>query len=674
MDTTKEQHPPGLTITPNAITPENCAALQHWLQHDEAIPWEHAVEGRRVAQFGVRYDYQTQSVDLTPVTPLPHVLRQWLPGLTAEYTQCIVNEYSPNDSIPFHTDAPLFGPNILVFCMGEARPLLLRRQLVEDVEAKTCSLSIHHGSSYQMSGETRHMWEHAVPAGTGRRTSLTFRSLVEGAARCSRKLSRFSDMERELALTRASLEQSHDDMTARLQQLHGCEEANVALLERVQRLERGAKAAAAKERTWKRERGELRLENNKLAQQLVTLEDEVVHFMNTKGLMEGERESSRGERSGERDKRRKRKKKREKRKRNRNRVAGGEDEMSEEMCPICGERRGSCVHTKVALHAGMSGGRRGGGGGGGGEGGGVKRGSGIAAVERHDDVAVSSDDSDASSSWSKPRKKNKKKRKNKHHHHQHQEHQEHQEKEEEETDSEAEEAAYRGGKVATSPQSANSASSLLGAVSWLGSTGLSAVGSAVAGTAAWVMGEEENGSGSDNFSEYSIDSDLSDVPAAAAAVAAVPVAAGREGKESTKATISDDNRRASRGRTMLHSSSRQAEQLPTSPTTTTRDKPQAAAAAAAAAASARRMKRGQGVSDDVIKSGMSDKPKRSMAKGSGRKTEMLKPPSNAVLGMSTGLQRVVRGGGVNNNMHSGVSRGERMKKQPPMKVVRGAGF
>ena len=123
-----------------------------------------------------------------------------------------------------------------------------------------------------------------------------------------------------VALTRASLEQSHDDMTARLQQLHGCEEANVALLERVQRLERGAKAASAKERTWKRERGELRLENNKLAQQLVTLEDEIVHFMNTKGLMEGERESSRGERNGERDERRKRKKKREKRKRNRNRV------------------------------------------------------------------------------------------------------------------------------------------------------------------------------------------------------------------------------------------------------------------------------------------------------------------------------------------------------------------
>ena len=36
---------------------------------------------------------------------------------------------------------------------------------------------------------------------------------------------------------------------------------------------------------------------------------------------------------------------------------------------------------------------------------------------------------------------------------------------------------------------------------------------------------------------------------------------------------------------------------------------------------------------------------------------------------------VVRGGGVTNNiMHSGISKGERMKKQPPMKVVRGAGF
>jgi alkylated DNA repair dioxygenase AlkB len=95
--------------------------------------------------------------------------------VTAEYTQCIVNEYSPDDSIPFHTDAPMFGPNILVFCMGESRPLLLRRKLGDDgPNPKTFSASIGHGWSYQMSSETRTIWEHAVPSGTGRRTSVRF--------------------------------------------------------------------------------------------------------------------------------------------------------------------------------------------------------------------------------------------------------------------------------------------------------------------------------------------------------------------------------------------------------------------------------------------------------------------------------------------------------------------
>ena len=68
--------PPGLTLTPGALPHEHADALEHWLARSPDIPWERAVEGRRVAQFGCRYDYVAQGVDLTPCAPIPEVLQK----------------------------------------------------------------------------------------------------------------------------------------------------------------------------------------------------------------------------------------------------------------------------------------------------------------------------------------------------------------------------------------------------------------------------------------------------------------------------------------------------------------------------------------------------------------------------------------------------------------------
>ena len=57
----------GLEVKNDAITEENLSKLTNWLKEDKEIPWEYAIEGRRVAQWGVRYDYDKQCVDLTPV-------------------------------------------------------------------------------------------------------------------------------------------------------------------------------------------------------------------------------------------------------------------------------------------------------------------------------------------------------------------------------------------------------------------------------------------------------------------------------------------------------------------------------------------------------------------------------------------------------------------------------
>ena len=76
----------GLSVKNEAISEENLIKLSSWLDKNECIPWEQAIEGRRVAQWGVRYDYSKQCVDLTPVASIPDELRQWLPEVTSEFT------------------------------------------------------------------------------------------------------------------------------------------------------------------------------------------------------------------------------------------------------------------------------------------------------------------------------------------------------------------------------------------------------------------------------------------------------------------------------------------------------------------------------------------------------------------------------------------------------------
>jgi DNA oxidative demethylase len=644
-----ENLPTGLTITPNAISAEHSAALQHWLQHDKGIPWEKSIEGRRVAQFGVRYDYETQSVDLTPVVPLPNILRKWLPGITSEYTQCIINEYLPNDSIPFHTDAPLFGPNILVFCLGETRPLLLQRQLEEDSPTKTFSVSIEHRYSYKMSSEVRQIWQHAVPEGTGRRTSITFRSLVPGAALCSQKLGRFITLEKELAHANSMLIQLRTSMESRLEQLHGCEKANSILVERIERKERGEKAFVAKERTWKRERAELRLENNKLAQQLLDLENEVVNFMNSKGLMENDivdntdddNHSSNNHKKVSKNS----KKKRRKQKKHKRSTKSQYDQN--DSCPICGEESGTCVHSKIVESGERRavGGGDDGGGGGGGEGEGAFAQGGDIAVVNH----VSSDDSDAEQRPIEGKGHSKRRHWKKRPEFAVDVHKKEVLKEySEDSDSEAEEARRRGGKVATSPTPTNgdennNFSSLTRAVMWAGSFASSTLASA-----GMLLGAQDDDE--EDSSEYSEDSDAS---------VEHPVADDTR----RKTIISSDSIGPSRGRNMLYLKQKK-EKKPNSPlnSLSKSNSPTTSTSTAAAASAARRIKRGQGVSDNAVR------------KGRGKSAPSIKPPSNMTLGMSSSMKKsvtksVIRGSG------TAVLPKQKMKTlQTKQSVIRGKGY
>eukprot|EP00930_Biecheleria_cincta_P063302 TRINITY_DN48831_c0_g1_i1.p1 TRINITY_DN48831_c0_g1~~TRINITY_DN48831_c0_g1_i1.p1 ORF type:complete len:457 (+),score=54.45 TRINITY_DN48831_c0_g1_i1:90-1460(+) len=164
----------GLSQTRSAVLPSTWNSFQRWLHEDAAIPWETAIEGRRVAQWGVRYDYARQEVDLSPVVPIPAKLRELFPEAGPELTQCIINEYGAKDGIPWHADHPAFGPDILVYCFGDDRPVLFRKI---GAESQQLSVNVGHLGCYRFSGEARYEWEHSVPVGVAYRVSVTFRSV-----------------------------------------------------------------------------------------------------------------------------------------------------------------------------------------------------------------------------------------------------------------------------------------------------------------------------------------------------------------------------------------------------------------------------------------------------------------------------------------------------------------
>jgi len=182
---TEKQSPRGFQLTANAVSEESWRILQEWMDtggllgggESVLIPWEVGAQNRKVAQFGFRYDYDRDIVDTTtPTPPIPPTLYDLL-DVPSEYTQCIINTYEADILIPWHKDDLAFGPTILVYSFGEARPLLMRHADNHDLQ---CEVIPTHCSKYVLSQSARYDWEHMVPTGSAFRVSFTFRSLKDG--------------------------------------------------------------------------------------------------------------------------------------------------------------------------------------------------------------------------------------------------------------------------------------------------------------------------------------------------------------------------------------------------------------------------------------------------------------------------------------------------------------
>jgi alkylated DNA repair dioxygenase AlkB len=140
-----------------------------------------AYEGkRRVASFGFRYDYTLRQ--LREAEPIPTWLNSIIgdveafggPGIRIQQVLC--TEYDVGVGIGWHRDKPHFD-RVFGLSLGSACKFRFRRPSGATWERFT--LEAQPRSLYMMSGESRKVWEHSIPAVEAPRYSITFRTMVD---------------------------------------------------------------------------------------------------------------------------------------------------------------------------------------------------------------------------------------------------------------------------------------------------------------------------------------------------------------------------------------------------------------------------------------------------------------------------------------------------------------
>jgi alkylated DNA repair dioxygenase AlkB len=175
--------PEGLRYTAEFIAP---ALERELIEYVSALPLQPfqfgAFEGkRRVASFGFRYDYTLQR--LQPSEPIPEWLRPLIAeveahgGPSTQIAQVLCTEYDVGVGIGWHRDKPHFD-RIFGLSLGSPCKFRFRRSVGEKWQRHT--LDAAPRSLYMMSGESRRVWEHSIPAVEAPRYSITFRTMADG--------------------------------------------------------------------------------------------------------------------------------------------------------------------------------------------------------------------------------------------------------------------------------------------------------------------------------------------------------------------------------------------------------------------------------------------------------------------------------------------------------------
>jgi alkylated DNA repair dioxygenase AlkB len=177
-----ERSPQGLGHVETFISPE---VERELIGHVSALPLQPfqfgVFEGkRRVASFGFRYDYTLQR--LQPAEPIPAWLEPLIEqveeygGPGTQIAQVLCTEYDVGVGIGWHRDKPHFE-RIFGLSLGSSCKFRFRRKV--DDRWQRYTLEAAPRSLYLMSGESRRIWEHSIPAVEAPRYSITFRTMAD---------------------------------------------------------------------------------------------------------------------------------------------------------------------------------------------------------------------------------------------------------------------------------------------------------------------------------------------------------------------------------------------------------------------------------------------------------------------------------------------------------------
>jgi alkylated DNA repair dioxygenase AlkB len=172
---------PGFRYAPDFVSEPEQEGLVRWIETLPLKPFEfHGFTGnRRVASFGLRYDYARQT--LAAAAPIPESLLElrtraasWAGLDPARLPQMLVTEYAPGAPIGWHRDKPQFD-EVLGISLLAPTNFRLRRQTPTGWERR--SVLLQPRSIYLLCGEVLREWEHSIPPLTALRYSITLRSL-----------------------------------------------------------------------------------------------------------------------------------------------------------------------------------------------------------------------------------------------------------------------------------------------------------------------------------------------------------------------------------------------------------------------------------------------------------------------------------------------------------------
>jgi alkylated DNA repair dioxygenase AlkB len=140
-----------------------------------------AFEGkRRVASFGFRYDYTLRRMQ--GAGPIPGWLGPLIGmveafgGPSTRVQQVLCTEYDAGVGIGWHRDKPPFDG---IFGLSLGSPCKFRFRKPAGEKWQRYTLDAEPRSLYMMSGESRQLWEHSIPAVEAPRYSITFRTMAD---------------------------------------------------------------------------------------------------------------------------------------------------------------------------------------------------------------------------------------------------------------------------------------------------------------------------------------------------------------------------------------------------------------------------------------------------------------------------------------------------------------